>query len=71
MRKRQMYICRKCNCNCDPGELRGGICIDCIGKSQSQIAHGDRNLNLLTPLRARESRTNDEKNGLGDIVTRA
>ncbi len=24
-----MYICDRCGCNCDAGELRGGVCDDC------------------------------------------
>ena len=24
-----MYICNKCGCRCDAGELRGGVCDDC------------------------------------------
>lgn len=34
MRKRPMYICRKCQGNCAAGELREGLCSDCIEKRQ-------------------------------------
>lgn len=53
MRKRQMYICRKCQGNCDAGELREGLCIDCIEKSRMKIvykpdAFRDGSLKLLS-----------------------
>lgn len=25
-----MYICNRCGCRCDAGELRGGVCDDCL-----------------------------------------
>lgn len=33
------YECKKCRCNYDPGELIGGICIDCREKEQAQAGH--------------------------------
>lgn len=53
MRKRKMYICRKCQGNCDAGELREGLCIDCIEKRRTKAvykpdAFRDGSLKLLS-----------------------
>lgn len=35
-----MVTCRKCGGNCDPGEIVGGICIECMEQErQMQIRH--------------------------------
>lgn len=31
-----METCRKCGANCDNGELRGGICQDCIREEEQR-----------------------------------
>ena len=31
-----MYICNRCGCRCDAGELRAGICDDCWEEERQQ-----------------------------------
>lgn len=31
-----MYICNRCGCRCDAGELHAGICDDCREEEQRQ-----------------------------------
>ena len=32
-----MYKCRKCNANCDCGELVSGVCIECMEKEKHEM----------------------------------
>lgn len=31
-----MYICERCGCRCDAGELHAGICDDCLEADRQQ-----------------------------------
>lgn len=31
-----MYTCEKCGCNYDAGEIKGGICVDCLERQQQR-----------------------------------
>lgn len=61
MRNRQLYyICRRCSCNYDSGELIDGICIDCIEKERERSGQKKGMM-----------QSGSEKNEFLDIVTRA
>ncbi len=31
-----MLKCRRCNCNCDPGDLLNGVCLDCLEEEKQE-----------------------------------
>lgn len=31
-----MYKCNICHCYCDPGELHGGVCDDCVEEAMEE-----------------------------------
>lgn len=41
------YKCSCCGSYCDPGELKNGICEDCIEQKEQIIVHTDRFTRLL------------------------
>ena len=41
------YECSACGANCDPGELVGGICLDCLEEQRVAIVMQDKAVSLL------------------------
>ena len=41
------YECSVCHGNCDPGELVGGICLDCLEEQKLAIVMQDKAASLL------------------------
>ena len=41
------YECSVCGANCDPGELVGGVCLECIEKQKIEIMMQNKVFNLL------------------------
>ncbi len=56
-----MLTCRMCNCNCDPGDLRDGVCDDCREMEQKER---DRKMEM-----SRLLNTKFEQLRLEDILT--
>lgn len=42
-----MRRCEKCNCLCDPVDLRGGICDDCRSQEQKQEENQEMILRMM------------------------
>ena len=38
-----MYICDRCGCWCDAGEIHGGICDDCLEESRQKEIRAEEN----------------------------
>lgn len=36
-----MIKCRKCGCNCDPADIRGGICDDCREEEKQRLIRAE------------------------------
>lgn len=36
-RSKKMIKCRKCGCNCDPADIRGGICDECREEERQRL----------------------------------
>ena len=41
------YECSVCHGNCDPGELVGGVCVDCLEEQRIAIVMQDKAVSLL------------------------
>lgn len=41
-----MYICNRCGCRCDAGELHAGICDDCREEEQRQEERREMDRNM-------------------------
>lgn len=41
------YECSVCGGNCDPGELVGGICVECLEEQRVAIVMQDKAVSLL------------------------
>lgn len=41
------YECSVCGANCDPGELVGGVCVDCLEEQRVAIVTQDKAVSLL------------------------
>ena len=41
------YECSVCGGNCDPGELVGGVCLDCLEEQRIAIVTQDKAVSLL------------------------
>lgn len=48
-----MLTCRICHCNCDPGDLRNGVCDDCRDRQEMEQERKQR-LNLLMRAESRQ-----------------
>lgn len=42
-----MVSCRRCGCNCDPGDLKGGICEDCREEERQEEVRAQTVGNLV------------------------
>lgn len=40
-RSKKMIKCRKCGCNCDPADIRGGICDDCREEEKQRLIRAE------------------------------
>ena len=41
------YKCSVCGANCDPGELVGGICVECLEEQRIAVVMQDKVVSLL------------------------
>ena len=41
------YKCSVCGGNCDPGELVGGVCVECLEEQRVAIVMQDKVISLL------------------------
>lgn len=44
-----MITCPKCGANCDPGEIIGGQCIDCMQVEQQMQTRNQHAVRIITP----------------------
>lgn len=45
-----MVKCSECNGNCDPGEIVGGVCLDCMEQKRQMQIRQERAFRVMTSL---------------------
>jgi len=43
-----MIICRKCGANCDPGDIVGGQCLDCMEQERQMQIRQEHAFKIIT-----------------------
>ena len=43
-----MITCNKCGANCDPGEIVGGQCLDCMEQERQMQARSEHAFKVMT-----------------------